>query len=245
LSPAGHGTQRLEAALSELFPAARVLRVDRDSTRRRAAFARMRESVHEHAVDILVGTQMLAKGHDFPRLTLVGIVNADSALYSSDFRAAEKLFALLTQVAGRAGRGDIGGEVLIQTDFPQHPLYEAVCRQSYDEFANRALAERHELRFPPYTHQVVLRAEALKRDLVDDFLGEAARTARLLHTAVDIYEPVPAPIARVAGRERGHLLVQAASREELQRFLDDWEPHLERAHAAQVRWVLDVDPLDL
>jgi primosomal protein N' (replication factor Y) len=245
LSPAGHGTQRLEAALTELFPAARVLRVDRDSTRRRAAFERMRESVHEHAVDILVGTQMLAKGHDFPRLTLVGIVNADSALYSGDFRAAEKLFALLTQVAGRAGRGDVGGEVLIQTDFPQHPLYDAVCRQSYAEFAHRALTERQELRFPPYTHQVVLRAEALKRELVDAFLSEAARAARRLQSPVDIYEPVPAPIARVAGRERGHLLVQAASRDELQCFLDDWEPHLTRAHAAQVRWALDVDPLDL
>src|SRR4029079_5522785 len=151
LSPAGHGTQRLERALSELFPTARVLRVDRDSTRRRAAFAQMRESVHEHAVDILVGTQMLAKGHDFPRLTLVGVINADSALYSSDFRAEERLFALLTQVAGRAGRGEVKAEVLIQTAFPHHCLYEAVRAQNYTEFAQQALAERRELNFPPYT----------------------------------------------------------------------------------------------
>jgi primosomal protein N' (replication factor Y) len=245
LSPAGHGTQRIEQALNELFPQARVLRVDRDSTRRRAAFQRMRESVHEHAVDILVGTQMLAKGHDFPRLTLVGIVNADSALYSSDFRAAERLFALLTQVAGRAGRGPVAGEVLMQTDFPHHPLYAAVCRQSYADFAQQALAERRELGFPPYTHQVLLRAEALKRELVDDFLGVAAREASALPFQVAVYEPVPAPIARVAGRERGHLLVQAASREELQRFLDDWEPRIARVQAGQVRWALDVDPLDL
>jgi primosomal protein N' (replication factor Y) len=245
LSPAGHGTQRIEQALSELFPQARVLRVDRDSTRRRAAFQRMRESVHDNAVDILVGTQMLAKGHDFPRITLVGVINADSALYSSDFRAAERLFALLTQVAGRAGRAELGGEVLIQTDFPRHPLYVAVCRQSYNEFAQQALDERRELSFPPYTHHVVLRAEALKRELVDEFLGAAARAAHSLQSTVEIYEPVPAPIARVAGRERGHLLVQAATREALQRFLDAWEPAIAQAQPGQVRWTLDVDPLDL
>ena len=245
LSPAGHGTQRLEQALSELFPQARVLRVDRDSTRRRAAFQRMRESVHDNAVDILVGTQMLAKGHDFPSLTLVGVVNADSALYSSDFRAAEKLFALLTQVAGRAGRGEVAGEVLIQTDFPNHSLYAAVCRQSYAEFADQALEERRELHFPPYAHQVLLRAEALKREAVDAFLGVVADAARTLPFAVQVYEPVPAPIARVAGRERGHLLVQAAARDELQRFLDAWEPAIAAAPAGQVRWALDVDPLDL
>jgi primosomal protein N' (replication factor Y) len=245
LSPAGHGTQRIEQALTELFPHARVLRVDRDSTRRRAAFQRMRESVHEHAVDILVGTQMLAKGHDFPRLTLAGVVNADSALYSSDFRAAEKLFALLTQVAGRAGRGEVVGEVLIQTDFPNHELYAAVCRQSYAEFAQQALAERRELGFPPYTHQVLLRAEALKREAVDEFLNAAARTAHGLQLPVQIYDPVPAPIARIAGRERGHLLVQAGSREDLQKFLDAWEPGLSTTQLSQVRWGLDVDPLDL
>jgi primosomal protein N' (replication factor Y) len=205
----------------------------------------MRESVHDNAVDILVGTQMLAKGHDFPRITLVGVINADSALYSSDFRAAERLFALLTQVAGRAGRAELGGEVLIQTDFPRHPLYVAVCRQSYGEFARQALDERRELSFPPYTHHVLLRAEALKRELVDEFLGAAARAAHSLQSTVEIYEPVPAPIARVAGRERGHLLVQAATREALQRFLDAWEPAIAQAQPGQVRWTLDVDPLDL
>jgi len=245
LSPAGHGTQRIEHALGELLPHARVLRVDRDSTRRRAAFERMRASVHEHAVDILVGTQMLAKGHDFPRLTLVGVINADSALYSSDFRAAEKLFALLTQVAGRAGRAEAAGEVLIQTDFPHHPLYAAVCRQSYAEFAQQALAERRELGFPPYTYQVLLRAEALKREAVDDFLGMAAREARRLQLQVEVYEPVPAPIARIAGRERGHLLVQAGAREDLQNFLDAWEPRISNAQLSQVRWGFDVDPLEL
>ena len=163
LAPAGHGTQRLESALAELFPAARLLRVDRDSTRRRHAFAAMQEDIRARRIDLLVGTQMLAKGHDFPQLTLVGVVNADSALYSSDFRAAERLYALLTQVAGRAGRGGRAGEVLIQTEFPDHPVYDAVCRQDYAAFAEAALEERRQCGFPPYRHQALLRAEAARR----------------------------------------------------------------------------------
>ena len=245
LSPAGHGTQRLENVLAEAFPQARVLRVDRDSVRRKDAFEQMRQRVHEHDVDILVGTQMLAKGHDFPRMTLVGVVNADAALYSTDFRAAEKLFAQLTQVAGRAGRGTVPGEVLIQTNFPDHPLYEAVRRQDYASFAETALAERREAGFPPFAYQALLRAEAKDRDVVDRFLGQAAQAARRIVSKVEVYEPVPAPIARVAGRERGHLLVQSAAREDLQRFLDDWEPQLSTADSSKVRWALDIDPLDL
>ncbi len=245
LTAAGQGTQRIEHAVTQLFPAARVLRIDRDSTRRRLAFEQMRQRVESHDVDILVGTQMLAKGHDFPRLTLVGVVNADAALYSTDFRAAERLFAQLTQVAGRAGRGDAPGEVLIQTDFPGHPLYEAVQRQDYAAFAQLALAERREAGFPPYAHQVLLRAEAAQREAVDRFLGRAAQAGRKLGLTVEVYEPVPATIARVAGRERGHLLVQSGSREQLQRFVDAWEPHLSGPDASHVRWALDVDPLDL
>ena len=245
LTPAGHGTQRVEQALAQLFPAARVLRIDRDTTRRRLAFEHMRQRVQDHDVDILVGTQMLAKGHDFPRLTLVGVVNADSALYSTDFRAAEKLYAQLTQVAGRAGRRDAPGEVLIQTEFPGHPLYQAVQRQDYAAFAQLALAERREAGMPPYAHQVLLRAEASARDAVDSFLGSAARAGRRLGFRVEIYEPVPAPVARVAGRERGHLLVQSGSRGELQSFIDAWAPQLAGREARRVRWALDVDPLDL
>jgi primosomal protein N' (replication factor Y) len=245
LTAAGHGTQRIERALAQLFPAARVLRVDRDSTRKRLAFEQMRQRVQEHDVDILVGTQMLAKGHDFPRLTLVGVINADSALYSTDFRAAEKLFAQLTQVAGRAGRRDAAGEVLIQTEFPGHPLYEAVQRQDYAAFAQLALAERREAAMPPYAHQVLLRAQASQREAVERFLGRAAQVGRQLAFRVDIYDPVPAPVARVAGRERGHLLVQSGSRNELQRFVDAWSSRLTGREARQVRWGLDVDPLDL
>jgi primosomal protein N' (replication factor Y) len=245
LAPAGHGTQRIESALEEAFPHARVLRVDRDSTRRKQAFELMQEAIRAQEVDILVGTQMLAKGHDFPRLTLVGIVNADSALYGADFRAAERLYAQLTQVAGRAGRGDLPGEVLIQSEFPDHALYDAVCRQDYAAFAREALAERREARFPPFAYQALLRAEATRRDAVDTYLTQAARTGMALGFAAEIFDPVPAVVARVAGRERGQLLVQSSSRGELQRFLSAWHPYLTNAGSRAVRWSLDVDPLDL
>jgi primosomal protein N' (replication factor Y) (superfamily II helicase) len=245
LAPAGHGTQRIESALEEVFPHARVLRVDRDSTRRKRAFELMQEAIRAQEVDILVGTQMLAKGHDFPRLTLVGIVNADSALYGADFRAAERLYALLTQVAGRAGRGDLPGEVLIQTEFPEHGLYDAVCRQDYAAFARDALGERRQAQFPPFGFQALLRAEATRREAVDGYLTQAARTGMALGFAAEIFDPVPAVVARVAGRERGQLLVQSASRGELQRFLSAWYPHLTNAASRAVRWSLDVDPLDL
>jgi primosomal protein N' (replication factor Y) (superfamily II helicase) len=205
----------------------------------------MRQRVQDHEIDILVGTQMLAKGHDFPRLTLVGVINADSALYSTDFRAAEKLFAQLTQVAGRAGRRDAAGAVLIQTQFPDHPLYRAVQRQDYAAFAQLALNERREAGFPPYAHQVLLRAEAPQREAVDRFLARAAHAGARLGCRVEIYDPVPSPVARVAGRERGHLLVQSTSRDELQRFLAAWTPRLSGGEARRVRWALDVDPLDL
>jgi len=245
LTAAGQGTQRIEDALMRLFPTAQVLRIDRDSTRRRLAFEQMRKRVQDDDVDILVGTQMLAKGHDFPRLTLVGVINADGALYSTDFRAAEKLFGQLTQVAGRAGRRDAPGEVLIQTQFPGHPLYQAVQRQDFEAFARMVLTERREAGFPPYAHQVLLRAEALQREAVERFLGHAAEAGGRLGYRVEVYDPVPAPVARIAGRERGHLLVQSASRAELQRFVDAWMPHLSGGEARRVRWSLDVDPLDL
>jgi primosomal protein N' (replication factor Y) len=205
----------------------------------------MQEAIRAQHVDILVGTQMLAKGHDFPRLTLVGVVNADSALYGADFRAAERLYAQLTQVAGRAGRSDLPGEVLIQSEFPDHPLYDAVCRQDYAAFAQEALRERRQAHFPPFAFQALLRAEATRRDVVDEYLARAARAGVPLDFSVEIFDPVPAVVARVAGRERGQLLVQADSRGELQRFLSAWRPHLVNAASRAVRWSLDVDPLDL
>jgi primosomal protein N' (replication factor Y) len=245
LKPVGIGTQRLEEALQSRFPQARILRVDRDSTRNKGAWAAMRKLIHEGEADILIGTQMLAKGHDFPRLTLVGVVNADSALYSGDFRASERLYAQLTQVAGRAGRSDLPGEVLIQTDFPDHPLYDAVCRQDYAGFARAALDERRQAGFPPHAYQALVRAEAGRREVVDDYLARAAAAGVALGLAVEVYDPVPPPIARIGGRERGQLLVQSRSRSELQRFLHAWYPQLTAQASRAVRWSLDVDPLEL
>src|SRR5207248_8100115 len=163
LAARGFGTQRLERALAERYPAARIARIDRDSTRARRAFAEVRDRVDAGLVDILVGTQMLAKGHDFPRLTLVGVLGADNALYSADFRATERLFALLEQVAGRAGRGALPGEVIVQTDFPDHPLYAALVDHDYDRFAQALLSERELLGLPPFAHLALLTAEAASR----------------------------------------------------------------------------------
>jgi primosomal protein N' (replication factor Y) len=244
LAPIGHGTQRVEEALARLLPQARVLRIDRDTTRRRRAWHTMRQRIQERAVDILVGTQILAKGHDFPHLNLVGVLNADSQLYSSDFRAAERLFALLTQVAGRAGRGGTRGEVLIQTEFPHHPLYAALRSQDYRAFADDALAERRQAGFPPFVHQALLRAEAPQLATALEFLGEAVRSGRALDEQVTAYDPVPAALPRRAGRERAQLLVQAASRQRLRDFLGAWRDSLAHSLTTRARWSIDVDPLE-
>jgi primosomal protein N' (replication factor Y) len=244
LAPLGQGTQRVEAALAERFPRARILRIDRDSTRRRNAWQTMRDQIHAREVDILVGTQILAKGHDFPHLNLVGVINADSMLYSSDFRAPERLFALLSQVAGRAGRGNTRGEVLIQTEFPRHPLYMALHELSYAAFARSLLAERKQAGFPPFVYQALLRAEAPKLDTALAVLARAAQLGRELSRQVIIYDPVPAGMVRLAGRERAQLLVQADSRARLQNFLGAWHEKLAAETSSRARWSLDVDPLE-
>jgi primosomal protein N' (replication factor Y) len=241
----GQGTQRLEEALSGIFPGARILRIDRDSTRRKRSWQAMREDIHGDRVDILVGTQMLAKGHDFPKLTLVAVVNPDSALFSADFRAAEKLFQQLMQVTGRTGRADLSGEALVQTQFPAHPLYQALVLQDYRAFADELLAERKHSGFPPFVYQALLRAEALSERALMDFLTQAAHRAAGHDEDVTLYDPVPAAIARVAGHHRAHLLVQSCSRGALQRFLSNWVPALAQKKAGRVRWSLDVDPLEL
>jgi primosomal protein N' (replication factor Y) len=244
LAPVGQGTQRIEAALAKQFPQARILRVDRDTTRRKEAWQDMRSRIRDRTVDILVGTQILAKGHDFPHLNLVGVVNADGMLYSNDFRAAERLYALLTQVAGRAGRGDQQGEVLVQTEFVDHPLYAALRDQDFDSYARSLLAERQQAGFPPYVHQALLRAEARTVDIALHFLAQAARRARHLKPAVTVYDPVPANMMRKSGRERAHLLVQSSSRADLRAFLNAWRPHLAEAASTAARWSLDVDPAE-
>ncbi len=245
LLPLGQGTQRIESALARTFPSARILRVDRDSTRRKYAWQNMRRQIHAQEIDILVGTQILAKGHDFPQLNLVGVINADSSLYSTDFRAGERLFARLTQVAGRAGRGTTRGRVLIQTEFPLHPLYQALRRQDYPAYARELLAERGQAGFPPFVHQAVLRAEAPQIDAALDFLTRAARYAARINGAVTIFDPVPASFVRLAGLDRAQLTVQARSRSALQSFLRAWHEHLLAAGERKVRWALDVDPLEL
>jgi primosomal protein N' (replication factor Y) len=241
----GQGTQRLEQALAGIFPDARILRIDRDSTRHKRSWQAMRDDIQEERVDILVGTQMLAKGHDFPKLTLVAVVNPDSALFSADFRAAEKLFQQLMQVTGRAGRAKLPGEALVQTQFPTHPLYQALVRQDYQAYANELLAERKRSSFPPFVYQALLRAEALSERAVADFLAHAVRSAATRDKAVTLYDPVPAAIARVAGHHRAHLLVQSSSRGALQRFLSNWFAALAEKKSGRVRWSIDVDPLEL
>ena len=244
LEPLGQGTQRIESALARIFPAAHILRIDRDTTRKKDAWARMRRQIHDGEVDILVGTQLLAKGHDFPALTLVCVINADASLYSTDFRASERLFANLMQVSGRAGRADQPGRVLIQTEFPQHPLYAALKRQDYAEFAKAILDERKQAGLPPYAHQVILRAEALSVDMAIGFLRKAARCMGAAVSGVTVFDPVPAYMARLAGKERAQLTVQSRSRGVLHKFISDWEPKLEKLADPKVRWAFDIDPLD-
>ena len=242
LAPLGQGTQRVESALARMFPSARILRIDRDSTRGKDAWKEMRRQIHGREVDLLVGTQMLAKGHDFPALTLVCVINADASLYSTDYRASERLFANLMQVAGRAGRADLPGRVLIQTEFPDHPLYAALRRQDYAAFAKDVLAERRQAGLPPFTYQAILRAEAPRQDAALDFLNRAAACIDADATAITIYDPVPANMSRLAGKERAQLTVQSRSRPSLQAFLREWVAHLDKLADRKVRWVLDVDP---
>jgi primosomal protein N' (replication factor Y) len=244
LAPLGQGTQRIESALARIFPAAHILRIDRDTTRKKDAWNQMRRQIYDGEVDILVGTQLLAKGHDFPALTLVCVINADASLYSTDFRASERLFANLMQVSGRAGRADQPGRVLIQTEFPQHPLYAALKRQDYAEFAKVILDERKQAGLPPYAHQAILRAEALRLDTAIGFLRKAARCADTTAFGVTVFDPVPAYMARLAGKERAQLTVQSRSRGDLHKFISNWETKLEKLADSNVRWALDVDPLD-
>jgi primosomal protein N' (replication factor Y) len=246
LLPVGFGTQRLEQTIRALYPTARVARVDRDTTRAKDAFADVRQRVEDRELDILVGTQMLAKGHDFPRLTLVGVLGADNALYSADFRATERLAALLMQVAGRAGRAELPGTVIVQTDFPDHPVYRALATHDYDRFADELLRERDAAQLPPASHVALLVAEAHARADVDRFLDDAVDRARAVQGSADVVEvfpPVPPTMARRAGFERGQVLVQSLRRAALHAVLPHWRDAVAASPAStRVRWALDVDP---
>ena len=244
IHPFGRGTQRLEATLGAHFPQARVLRIDSDSTRSKGSFSRMLGEIQAGRADILVGTQILAKGHDFPKLTLVAVLNADSALYSADYRAPERLFAQLVQVAGRAGRAGLSGEVLIQTQYPRHPLYLALAQHDYPGFARTLLAEREQAGFPPYVFEAVLRAEAEKLDSALEFLRAAAALAGPPPEGITLYDAVPMSVTRLAERERAQLLLQAASRKMLQAYLAAWSAKLHALPQRSVRWHVDVDPIE-
>jgi len=249
LAPVGHGTQRIEETLRAIFPEARIARVDRDSTSRKGSLRGVLDKVRRGEIDILVGTQMLAKGHDYPNLTLVGVLDSDSALFSADFRASERLFSQLVQVAGRCGRAQQPGEVLIQTDFPSHPLYAAVASQDFARFAAEALEERRVAGFPPYSHLALLRAESKRSGEATSFLKLAARMARRIatrqHPGVEIFDPVPAALERKAGFERAQLLVRGPSRGVLQPFLQEWKAALNARGVRSVRWAIDVDPQEV
>jgi len=243
LRPLGRGTQRIEETLAALFPQARIVRIDRDSTRKRTELARTLEGIGRGEGDILVGTQLLAKGHDFPNLTLVCVLNADSALLSTDYRSAERLFATLSQVGGRSGRREQPGEVLVQTRYPGHPMFQALVRHDYAGFAASQLAERESAGFPPFVHEAALRAEATKLDAAMAFLRAAARLVDVPE-GIQIYDPVPHVITRRAGFERAQLLLQSSSRPALQEFLQLWSAALPGSTSSGVRWHLDVDPTE-
>jgi primosomal protein N' (replication factor Y) len=251
IAPIGRGTERLEEQIAQLLPRARVARIDADSTRAKGALQARLTSVHAGEVDVLVGTQMIAKGHDFRGVTLVAAVNPDAALFASDFRAAERLFALLMQAAGRAGRDAAqaaSSEMWVQTWHPRHPLYAALKAHDYDAFARSQLQERRAAGLPPYASLALLRAEARSAEAAAGFLREAAQQAMQLPgiEQVRIYPPVPPPVSRVADVERVQMLVESASRAALQRLLALWLPQLQAlrsAHKSVLRWAVDVDPL--
>jgi len=243
LKAMGRGTQRVEETLAARFPDARIVRIDRDSARRREELSRTLEGIRRGEGDILVGTQLLAKGHDFPALTLVGVLNADSALVSTDYRAPERLFAVLAQVAGRAGRRERPGEVLIQTRYPGHPLFAALERHDFAGFAAAQLAERRSAGFPPFVFEAALRAEAPKLDQAIEFLKSAAAAVRA-PDEVSVFDPVPHLLTRRADFERAQIVMQSGSRQALQDYLKQLTEHLFESAPRHVRWHLDVDPIE-
>jgi primosomal protein N' (replication factor Y) len=246
IAPLGRGTQRVEETIAALVPGARVLRIDADSTRRKGSAHALFSGVHAGEVDILVGTQMIAKGHDFRRVSLVGVLNADAALFSHDFRAGERLFAQLMQVSGRAGRAGLPGEVLVQTRYPRHALYHALARHDYVGFADATLGERRDAQLPPFAYQALLRAEGRTFEAALVFLQDAAAALAGIGAAerVTVYDPVPMTIVKVANVHRAQLLVESTSRAALLATLRAWQPAL-RALKGALRWNLEVDPLDI
>jgi primosomal protein N' (replication factor Y) len=247
LVPVGEGTERVEAALTQLFPSAPLVRIDRDVIRRRGDMEQALAAVADGRARILLGTQMLAKGHDFPDVTLVVVLAADQGLFGADFRASERLAQQIVQVAGRAGRGDRPGEVLIQTSYPEHPLLKCLITAGYEGFAGLALEERRAAGWPPFAHLALLRADAPSRAEVHAFLeSAAAATPPARRGAIRILGPAPAALARRAGRHRAQLLVESPARGALQSFLSGWVEAIAAIKPPRsLRWSLDVDPAEV
>jgi primosomal protein N' (replication factor Y) len=273
IAPMGRGTERLEEHLAELLvdvrradsisaqwpegEPVRIARIDADSTRLKGELESQLARVHAGEVDVLVGTQMIAKGHDFRRITLVAAINPDGALFSSDFRAAERLFGLLMQAGGRAGRdADISAqsEMWLQTFHPKHPLFEALKRHDYPAFAARQLEEREQAAMPPFSFQALVRAEARTQEVAQGFLSAASAGAAILPDVgqlsglITLYPPVPMSIQRIANVERSQMLIESPSRTALQKFLSSWQGVLHTTRQGSegrglIRWAIDVDPL--
>ncbi len=246
LLPVGVGTQRLESVLAKYFPDVPIIRVDRDNTRTKNAMQNLLEQIHTQEKAILLGTQMLAKGHHFPQVTLVGVVDADSGLFSADFRAAEQMGQLLLQVAGRAGRVEKPGTVLIQTRHPKHPLLQTLIYQGYPIFSKNLLAEREQALFPPYRYFAIVRAESYVEKKANDFLTSIKSLCDTSEKKITLLGPIPALLAKRKGLHCQHLLVKADHRSTLQTFLKEMLDKMEESmNANAVKWVLDVDPVEI
>ena len=242
LTAVGHGTQRVEETLRAFLPKAAVVRVDRDSTAHKNDWADLYRRIADNEIDILVGTQMLAKGHDFARLNLVIVLNADGSLYSADFRAPERLFAELMQVSGRAGRADKPGKVLIQTQLPEHPVFSAVKAQDYAVFAENELNERQMFAMPPFGFQIAVRADAPRVADAMEFLNAAKETlAPLLPESVSQFGAAPMLMVRLAERERAQIFLESTSRQDLHRAVSLWVQVLQQNRDGKIRWSVDVD----
>ncbi|MGH8556234.1 MAG: primosomal protein N' [Methylococcales bacterium] len=243
----GFGTERIEQMLGKIFPQASIARIDRDSTRRKGSLESALDDIGSGKTDILVGTQMLAKGHHFPEVTLVGILDTDSGLFSTDFRTTERLAQLIVQVAGRAGRAEKPGTVIIQTRHPDHPLLEALIRRGYPGFAADLLAERKRIGLPPFSYQALFRAEGTDPEQPLIFLKNIRKAAETQHNSgIEILGPVPAPMAKRIGRYRFQLLLQARDRGVLHSHLEELLPRLvDLPGFRRVKWSIDIDPVDL
>jgi primosomal protein N' (replication factor Y) len=246
VKPVGQGTERIEEALGSLFPGVTLARLDRDVVRRRGDMEEVMRRMSSGEARILVGTQMVTKGHDFPNVTLVVVLNADQGLFSTDFRAPERLAQTIVQVAGRAGRGTKPGEVLIQTEFPGHPLLLSLLSEGYDGFARTALTEREQASWPPFSRLAAVRDSAKTAESALEFLTEARKLAGTPPRGLRLLGPVPAAMSKRAGRYHAQLLIEGADRSSLHHFLDSWLPAVEQLQSARrVRWALDVDPIEL